>query len=301
MIAKRTTAACIVVATALTAVAAASPAAPKQRMDVTAQKGSPTHLAGVPPEGVKASTPTTGKLMLGVISQPPRPTTTLTTIWRVYTDGRIIWQRWSSSGEATVVPGGARRTDTGYVQQRLTLRGVQLLRSKILATGLFEHDLKLEVGGHKWLYYQARRGDRLVTVRGLPSAAPTATPAQMRELAWIEKLVAHPDRRLPANVWADRQIRAFVPARYVLAVDRDYPDLSKLPAPARRVFVQYKKLRRHACQILTTGQARALLRTFVEAGISPSENNALTIAFSLAGLRNPSDLHLTPALPDTRC
>ena len=85
----------------------------------------------------------------------------------------------------------------------------------------------------------------------------------MRDLAWIEKLVAHPDRRLPANVWADRQIRAFVPARYVLAVDRAYPDLSKLPAPARRVLVQYKKLRRHACQILTTGQARALLRTFV--------------------------------------
>ena len=173
MIAKRTTAACISAATALIAVAAASPAAPKQRMDVTAQKGSPTHFAGVPPEGVKASTPHLAEV--------------------------------SSSGEATVVPGGARRPDTGYVQQRLTLWGVQLLRSKILATGLFEHDLRLEVGGRKWLDYQARRGDRLVTVRGLPSAAPTATPAQTRELAWIEKLVAHPARLLPANVWADRR------------------------------------------------------------------------------------------------
>ena len=67
------------------------------------------------------------------------------------------------------------------------------------------------------------------------------------------------------------------------------------------MLVQYKKLKRHGCQILTTGQARALLQTFVEAGISPSENNALTIAFGLAGLRGPSDLHLTPALPDTRC
>ena len=59
----------------------------------------------------------------------------------MYADGRVIWQKWTSSGDATVVPDGARRLDTGYVQQRLTLEGVQLLRSKILATGLFEHDL----------------------------------------------------------------------------------------------------------------------------------------------------------------
>ena len=56
------------------------------------------------------------------------------------------------AGDATVVPKGARRLDTGYVQQRLTLQGVQLLRSKILATGLFEHNLRLEVGeGHAWV------------------------------------------------------------------------------------------------------------------------------------------------------
>ncbi len=269
-------------------------------MDVTAQKGSPTRFAGVPPDGVKASTPTTGKLMLGLSLSP--------TTWNVYTDGRIIWQRWTSSGNATVVPDGARRLDTGYVQQRLTLQGVQLLRSKILSTGLFEHNLKLEVGGHSWFDYQVRRGDRLVTVQGVPSADPswnehftTATPAEMRELAWIEKLVAHPARRLPTRAWADRQIRAFVPARYVLAIDRGYPDISKLPASAGKVLVQYKNLRRHACQIVTTGQARALLQVFAEAGISPRENNALTIAFGLAGLRNPSDLHLTPALPDARC
>ena len=92
-----------------------------------------------PLAGVKASTPTTGRLLLGL-----RPTATTT--WNVYADGRVIWQKWTSSGDATVVPDGARRLDTGYVQQRLTLQGVQLLRSKILATGLFEHNLMLEVG-----------------------------------------------------------------------------------------------------------------------------------------------------------
>ena len=52
----------------------------------------------------------------------------------------------------------------------------------------------------------------------------------------------------------------------------------------------------------TTEKARALLQGFVEAGLSPSENHALTIAFGLAGLHGLSDFHLSPALPDNdRC
>ena len=38
--------------------------------------------------GVKASTPTTGKLVLGL-----RPTAN--TQWNVYADGRVIWQKWT--------------------------------------------------------------------------------------------------------------------------------------------------------------------------------------------------------------
>jgi len=294
IIAKRTTAACIVAAVALTAVAAASPAT------------DPTHFAGVPADGVKASTPTTGRLLVGLSLTELSTRKAIT--WRVYTDGRIIGQKWTSSGDATVVPDGARTPDTGYVLQRLTHQGVQRLRSKVLSTGLFEQNLRLEVGGHSWFDYQVRRGGRLVTVQGVPSADPSwnqhftnATPSQMVALASVAKLLADPGKGLPTRAWADRQIRAFVPARYMLAVDRDYPDISKLPAPAGKVLAQYKKLRRNGCQILTTEQARALLHAFVEAGISPSENHALTIAFALAGLRHPSDLHLTPALPETRC
>ena len=78
----------------------------------------PTHFAGFPPEGVKASTPTTGRLLIGLSTWGPRAMTT----WNVYADGRVIWQKWTSSGDATVVPDGARRLDTGYVQQRLTLQ-----------------------------------------------------------------------------------------------------------------------------------------------------------------------------------
>jgi hypothetical protein len=248
----------------------------------------------------KNSTPTTARLLIGL-----RPTPT--TIWNVYAGGRIISQKWTSSGDAMVVPKGARRLDTGYVQQRLTRQGVQLLRSKILATGLFEQNLRLDLGGHHlWVNHAVRRGDRMVMVEGVSSPDPSwnehftkATPAQIHALAWIEKLVADPARWLPASAWADRQIRAFVPARYMIAVDRSYPDLSKLPAPARKALVRYKGLRRHGCHILTTGQARALLQAFAKAGISPSSNHALSIEFYLAGLRHlPSDLHLHPALPD---
>ena len=132
----------------------------------------------------------------------------------------------------------------------------------------------------------------MVTVNGQPSPDPTwneqftkATPAQARAAAWIAKLVADPDRVLPTRAWANRQIRAFVPARYSVGFDRSYPDLSKLPPPARKVLVQYKQLKRDGGQILTTGQARGLLQAFVKAGLSPSENHALTIDF---GLRRPA-------------
>ena len=261
----------------------------------------PPHFAGFPPKGVLPSPFTTGRLL---ISLRPRANTT----WNVYSDGRVIWQKWTSSGVATVVPDGARRVDTGYVHQRLTLQGVQLLRSKLLATGLFEHNLRLAFGRHHaWVFHQVQRGDRLVTVSGVPSPDPSwnqhftnPTPAQTRALASIEKFVADPARWLPARAWADARIRAFVPARYLLAFDRGYPDLSKLPAPARKVLVQYKQLKRRACQIVTTGQARALVQAFVKAGISPSENSADTIAFDLVGLERPyvSYLHLHPALPN---
>ena len=265
----------------------------------------PTHFAGFPAEGLKASTPTTGRLLIGL-----RPTETTT--WNVYSDGRVIWQKWTSSGEATVVPNGASRLDTGYVQQRLTPEGVQLLRSKILATGLFEHNLMLDVGSyHAWAYHQVRRGDRMVTVNGVPSPDPSwnqtftkATLAQTRALAWIEKLVADPARLVPTRAWAKRQIRAFVPARYVVAFDRSYPEISKLPSPAGKVLARYKPLERHGCQVMTTGKARALLQAFVEAGMSPSQNHAYVIAFDFAGLHlpRPSDFHMSPALPDSdRC
>jgi len=303
-------AALLVAATVVTGVAPANPA----KLDSPA-----THFAGFPPEGVKASTPTTGTLLIRLFRAGrgrPGPVRGLrlsaNTTWNVYSDGRIIWQKWTASGDATVVPEGARRLDTGYVEQLLTPHGVQLLLSKILATGLFEQDLMLDVGKHQaTANHGVRRGDRMVTVNALPSRDidpllreqfTKATPAQTRALGWIEKLLANPARSLPTSVWADRQIRAFVPARYVAGFDRSLPDISKLSSPAGKALSQHKPLMRNGCQVMTTGKARALLQAFVEAGLSPSENFAFEIAFRLPGPRGPSDFHMAPALPDnTHC
>jgi hypothetical protein len=116
----------------------------------------------------------------------------------------------------------------------------------------------------------------------------------MRALAWIAKLVADPKRWLPASVWADRQIRAFVPACYGIDIERGFPDVSKLPPPAGKVVAQYGHRR-----VVTTRQARALVQVFVKAGITPKDNHAGNIGFSFRRLvGHPSYLSLSPALPD---
>ena len=189
-----------------------------------------------------------------------------------------------AKGDATVVPrereGSTRATSSSgspsrvcnYCSRRSSRPGCSSTTS-----GSFS-------GTHPVLY-QVRVGDRMVTVQGLPFAGPSrkepftaATPDQTRALAWIAALVADPAGSLPTSVWANRQIRAFVPACYSIAFDRGYPDLSKLPPPAGKARSQYKQLKRHAYQVVTTRQARALLQAFVKAGISPQDNHAWTSA-----------------------
>lgn len=269
------------------------------------QPPSATHFAGFPAVGVKPSLPTTGKLVVAF----RRYTDSGGAEWNVFADGRIIWQRWTTSGDAEVAPKGVRRLDTGYVEQRLTSEGIQLLRSKVLASGLFEDNLNLNLGGQRrsWVYYQIRRDDdRMVTIAGLRGSAsepanPDATPAQAAALAQIATGVADLAAWLPTEAWADREIRAFVPAHYLANFDRGYPQVSKMPSPAREVFVRYKRLRRDGCQILTTTQVRALLRAFVEAGIAPSNNHASWIDFNLSAAGHPSEFHLILAHPSTSC
>jgi hypothetical protein len=230
------------------------------------------------------------------------------TNWNVYADGRVIWQRWTPSGDPTEVPSGATRFDTTFVQQRLTLQGVQLLQSKILATGLFDHDLNLRLD-QGWVYGQVGVGDQIVTLSAGGGCCggggnPLATPAQRSALDWLKKLVADPAKLLPTGAWADKKIRAFVPALYLAAFDRSRLDPSKLPPLARKAYFRYYA--GHGCTLLTTAHTLALLSAFVRAGLSPGDNHADEIDFYLVGFKKrqgggrlPSDFHFWPVLPDS--
>jgi hypothetical protein len=74
-------------------------------------------FVGLPPEGATPSEPKTGQLVLAYFG---RQFTHWYEVW-LYADGRLIWQR---EGE---VPEGANEYATGYLEQRLTPKGIDLL------------------------------------------------------------------------------------------------------------------------------------------------------------------------------
>jgi len=79
---------------------------------------------GLPPEGTKPSTPETGDLVVSDVGIHP---------WysvNVYADGRMIWAQEVSNERIY-----GRPDVTGWVEQRLTPRGVELLRTAAVVLG----------------------------------------------------------------------------------------------------------------------------------------------------------------------
>jgi hypothetical protein len=89
---------------------------------------------GLPPVGATPSAPKSGELVLhfqgrsGTHEKGPF-IAPFVHVW-VYADGRLIWER---EGQ---VPEGANELTSGYLEQRLTPEGAELLRSEVL--GLFD-------------------------------------------------------------------------------------------------------------------------------------------------------------------
>jgi hypothetical protein len=260
-------------------------------------------FVGLPPEGATPSRPEVGELVLslqGAVGGPHDPHSEL---W-VYADGRMIWAR---SGNGTVdVPEGANAYTTGYLEQRLAPEGVELLRSTILSTGLFEHDLTLDSGNDAMgLLIQVRDGDRIAVVSWSPSrdSAPRATQAQAVALVRLADLLTDPKAWLPEGAWIHREIRAFVASRYdvirSLVAQADgsgfrLPDPSRLPHPADEL------LEARASQCVTTDEARAIVEGFGAAGIEPSAGFWQTryLAYDIQALdEGRLTLLFSPALP----
>ena len=129
-------------------------------------------FVGLPPVGATPSAPESGELVIQywVGREGPGPGDEGRG-W-VYADGRLITLR-----------------HFGFLEQRLTPAGVELLRSDLVSNGLFEHHQPAPdpVSPHNVI--QVRVGDRLVRVHAF-------FPDRLRE-----RLV-HPASWLPASAWA---------------------------------------------------------------------------------------------------
>jgi hypothetical protein len=265
-------------------------------------------FVGLPPVGALPSAPEPGELVLsfngrsatlpldhGKANRSPigHPMTHVF----IYADGRIIWQRegW--------VPAGANDELSGFLEQRLTAEGVELLRSQVLSTGLFGKDLALVSGEQGWGAIQARSHGRLVTLRWIwaDQQGPTnpfpgdlrnyrfraATPEQDRALLRLDALLGDPAASLPASAWHDRRIRAYVPSRYAvcwqhrpeqgpdnpppsIAPERILPLLPTAVADLlrRRGVVPWHDadIPSRACSIVPTAEARSVAQALDDAG-----------------------------------
>ncbi len=195
---------------------------------------------GLPPQGATPSTPENGELVLRWLGRNEtlggRP---LVRVW-VYADGRIIWSQTASRRGG--IPEGASELSSGYLEQRLTPEGVELLRSEVL--GLLEGSrTPLETvptdDDHGVFGVEVRDGDRLVRLREQPKGS--TTPGQLAALQKIDALLTDTASVLPASAWAVREIRAYVPPHYQACMGTSPPKdvsqlLALLPAPAANVL-----------------------------------------------------------------
>ena len=218
---------------------------------------------GLPPHGATPSAPESGELVL-LWSGDSATHATPRANWfdapfveaRVYADGRMIWWR---DGQ---VPEGASERMSGYLEQRLTPAGVELLRSEVV--GLLDRSralletlpadddprpgpfgglalfVPLDHGsGHGSV--EVRDGDRLVRLQWRGNDAETegtiATPEQLADLRRIDALLTDSTTVLPSSAWAVREVRAYVPSHYAVCIQTAPPKdasrlLSLLPARA---------------------------------------------------------------------
>ena len=196
-------------------------------------------FVGLPPEGAVPSAPADGELVMSVDATIGGP---LYRAW-IYADGRMIWYKHAD------LRYGANHIVTGYLEQRLTPAGVARFRSRVLATGLFDHDLGLSTRGTSLAgTVRVRAGDGFVTVSWVheddafvppPVDAVPATAEQEDALNDLELLFRHPiPSWIPDEAWANRTIRPYVASRYAFCSTAPSGSLqasgflSALPGPA---------------------------------------------------------------------
>jgi len=277
---------------------------------------------GLAPVGSTPSTPQRGELVLSLWG---RSTTArapgvgrgpLFRAW-VYADGRLIWDE---EGDLTY---GANEVTTGFLEQRLTPDGVELLRSELIATGLFAEDhALLSEQGVIWGKVEVRTGDGLVSVdwsnpdiypvdRDLQHDATVATAEQASALERLDTLLAHPEPWLPSSAWDDGEIRAYVPTTYAVCYSgsdgRTEPSrvLTALPAAADDLL-RDNRTRDPFCSEVTTDEGRALAEIFDDAEFEQDDLESRhrlnyhfepSVALAPGPIENTVDIFFEPFLP----
>ena len=229
-------------------------------------------FVGLAPVGTEPSLPETGELVIsfGNFCCPGQAL-------NVYRDGRIIWGQFNvaSPGQKDwvhLIPQRANKWETGWLEQRLTSRGVELLRSELISSGLFEQSrsFKQRVEGAS---ISVLNGSRRVTLRLSSDHDPIgATAEQTREIERLIAILKDPGAWLPADAWVDREIGPFIPSRYEVTMNfysnggTAPDDPSELPPPADELLRAADFVRSSsACQTVSIAEARRIQRELEDA------------------------------------
>jgi hypothetical protein len=269
---------------------------------------------GLPPEGAIPSTPERGELVLRFYGGAARGGPG-TEIW-VYADGRLIWQQEAG------LPYGANSRFTGYLEQRLTPEGAELMRSEALSTGLFETGLfeknlalDPDIGAgpcRSISVIDVRNGDRLVRLTYVVKVRcgqlvmgelQPATREQAAAVARLDRRLADPASWLPEYAWKDQEIRAYVPSRYAICgggYDPSIPPeaeppqvttseiVDQLPGPVKALIHADGRVIPTGwgpCYEVTTEEARAIVRALDDAGIERELVTGFDYTFDTPELR----------------
>jgi RNA polymerase sigma-70 factor, ECF subfamily len=270
----------------------------------TADTSAPKGAMELPPDGATASTPASGEL---VVSMWSRGRTGWDGWVYVYADGRVIWQRRGP------LPA------TGWLEQRLTPEGVELVQAEILSTGLFDPAQSPFATdpdrpppgselGYGWPSYgdiQVRNGGRLILVPGRPGQA------WMPEFDRLQQRVAELQSWLPSSAWEDREIRAYVPSRYAICPYRFTAPLGwsrilpLLPPSAQELFADARPWRwddrtgGSTCFDVTTEEAHTVAAALDDARIRRSLHAPLAYQFDAPDpIAGTIGIDFWPFLPD---